>query len=109
MRIITKRALTESWKKYPEAKSGLAIWEERIKHINFKNHAELQDIFPDADYIPNGNFRHLTIFNIRQNAYRLGVDVFFSSSLVFIKWFGPHGSYDHVNFKRLTNGGFVLC
>lgn len=92
MRIITKRALTESWAKYPEARASLAIWEERMKRANCENHSELKEVFADSDYIPNNNFSHLTIFNIKKNEYRLAADVFFNTKLVFIKWFGKHSS-----------------
>jgi mRNA interferase HigB len=109
MRIITKRAITESWTKYAGARQGLAIWEERIKAANFKNHEELKEIFRDADYIPNENFNHLTVFNIKGNDYRLVVDIFFNTGHVFIKWFGKHSSYDRIDFYLIHNEGFVLC
>ncbi|MCE5319232.1 MAG: type II toxin-antitoxin system HigB family toxin [Parachlamydia sp.] len=109
MRIITKRALTQSWMKYPEARQSLGIWEERIKEASFKNHGELKRVFPDADYIPNPKFKHLTMFNIKGSDFRLAVDIFFNSGHVYIKWFGKHAAYDRINFDLVSNGGFILC
>ena len=109
MRIITKRALNESIKKYADARISLAIWEERLKKKNFKNHDELKEIFPHADFIPNPNFKHLTVFNIKNNDYRLCVDMCFNANLVFVKWFGTHANYDRINFRSLLSGGFLLC
>ena len=63
MHIIIKRAITESWTKYANARQSLAIWEERIKAANFKSHEELKEVFRETDYIPNENFNHLTVFN----------------------------------------------
>lgn len=109
MRIITKRALIESWTKYPESRPSLAIWEERLIVASFTNHSELKRIFKDADYIPNANFKHLTVFNIKGNDYRLVVDIFFNTGHIFIKWFGKHASYDRIDFYTFTNKGFILC
>lgn len=109
MRIITRRAITQSWKKYPEAKHSLAVWEERILVANYKNHEELKKVFRDADYIPNENFKHLTVFNVKGNDFRLAVDIFFNTGHVYVKWFGKHTVYDRINFYALPNGGFTLC
>ncbi len=109
MRIITNRSITECWKKYPEAKVSLAVWEERIYLATCKNHEELKRIFPTADYIANSNFKHLTMFNIKGNEYRLAVDIFFNTGHVFVKWFGKHVNYEKINFNTLLNNGFRLC
>lgn len=109
MRIISNRSISECWKSYPDAKNSLAIWEERIKNCECKKHQELLLIFPDADYIPNDNFKHLTVFNIKGNHYRLVVDIFFNSGQIYVKWFGTHADYDRVDFNTIQNGGFTLC
>jgi mRNA interferase HigB len=109
MRIITNRSITQCWKKYPDARPSLAIWEERIYCVNCKDHRELKLVFSTVDYIANPNFKHLTVFNIKGNDYRLAVDVFFNTGHVYVKWFGKHGDYDKVDFKKLPNGGFQLC
>lgn len=109
MRIIACRSITDCWIAYPNSKSSLTVWEERIKNAECKTHQALKIIFPEADYIPNANFKHLTIFNIRGNHYRLAVDIFFNTGHVFIKWFGTHEAYDHIDFSILQNKGFSLC
>lgn len=109
MRIIANRSITECWKKYPDAKFSLMIWEERMFEAKCKSHSELQRIFPNADYIPNPYFKHLTIFNIKANEYRLAVDIFFNTGHIFVKWFGKHVDYDKINFKKILNHGFILC
>lgn len=109
MRIISRRSLTECWKAHPDCKTSLSIWEERISYSECKDHKELLMYFPDADYIPNKNFKHLTIFNIKGNQYRLAVDIFFNTGHVYMKWFGKHADYDFVDFKLMQNGGFTLC
>lgn len=109
MRIITNRSITECYKKYPEVKPSLAIWEERIYKAEFKNHEDLKRIFPNADYISNPHFKHLTIFNIKENEYRLAVDIFFNTGHIFVKWFGKHSEYDKINFRSIPNHGFKLC
>ncbi|MBA3238969.1 MAG: type II toxin-antitoxin system HigB family toxin [Parachlamydiaceae bacterium] len=109
MRIITKRSITECWNRYPDSKPSLAIWEERMYMADCRNHEELKKIFSTADYIPNPYFKHLTLFNIKGNDYRLGVDIFFNTGHIFLKWFGKHSEYDNINFTKLSNEGFRLC
>lgn len=109
MRIISNRSLKKCWQEHPGSRTALGIWEEKIKHSDFKDHQELRKIFPDADYIPNRQFRHLVIFNIKGNKYRLAADLFFNSGQLFLKWFGPHSEYDKVDFSTLSNGGFRIC
>lgn len=109
MRIISNRSLKECWRCYPDSRDSLGLWEERVKSNDFKNHREIRMIFPDADYITNPRFRHLVIFNIKGNRYRLGVDIFFNSGQIYLKWFGPHDEYNKVNFCDFTNGGFRIC
>jgi mRNA-degrading endonuclease HigB of HigAB toxin-antitoxin module len=84
MRIITSRSVTLCWKTCPNAKNSIAIWEEKIKIAKCKSHEELKTIFPDADYVPNNNFKHLTVFNIKHNKYRLAVDIFFNTGHIYI-------------------------
>src|SRR5688572_22290095 len=108
MRVISNRSISECWKKYPDAKLSLAIWEERIYQANCGSHDELKSVFPNADYIPNPCFKHLTAFNIKGNEYRLIVDLFFNTGQVFVKWFGKHADYDKINFKQIGNSGFKL-
>lgn len=109
MRIITRRAIKESWIKYPQAKESLAVWEERIECTTFRNHEELNTVFRGADYIPNNNFRHLTVFNIKGNEFRLIVDIFFNTNHIYVKWFGKHSAYDRIDFHSFSNGSFILC
>lgn len=109
MRIIAHRSLKDCWKKYPKTKISLSVWEERILNANCTSHDELRFIFPNADYISNPNFRHLTIFNINGNEFRLAADIFFNSGQVFLKWFGKHSTYDKINFNLIKNSGFILC
>lgn len=109
MRIIAKRSLVECWEKYPKAKLGLSIWEERIDYATCANHTEIKTIFPTADYILNPHFKHLTVFNNNGNEFRLVVDIFFNTGHVFVKWFGKHADYDRVNFRTIDNSGFLLC
>lgn len=109
MRVITNRSITACWRKYLDSKPSLAVWEERIYQAKCSSHRELKYIFPYADYIANPHFKHLTIFNIKGNEYRLAVDIFFNTGHVFMKWFGTHSEYDKVNFKTICNNGFILC
>ena len=109
MRIITPSSITRSWKAYPSAKNSLTVWEERIRNQNYLNSNELRESFGNTDHIPNSNFSHLTIFNIKGNDYRLAVDIDFATQRVFLKWFATHAKYDRINWNNYQNNGFELC
>jgi len=109
MKIIRSSHLTKCWKKHSRAKRNLAVWEEKIRVAKWKNHREISRTFPLADYIPNSNFTHLTVFNISGNHYRLAVDVVFDTQEIYVKWFGSHSAYDSIIWNKYSKRGFVLC
>ena len=109
MKSMTKSSLTKCWRAYSTAKSSLGVWEEQIKSLNCSTYQELLEARKDADYIRNGNFSHLTIFNIKGDDFRLVVDINFATQRVFLKWFGTHAEYDKVDWNNYQYREFELC
>jgi mRNA interferase HigB len=109
MQIITKSSITKCWKAYSTVKNSLGVWEARISQLNCSTFQELRDTIGNADYISNGNFSHLTIFNIKGNDFRLVVDINFATQRVFLKWFGTHAEYDKIDWNNYQYREFELC
>ncbi|WP_233256361.1 type II toxin-antitoxin system HigB family toxin [Microcystis sp. 0824] len=66
MPVISRRKLNEFAERYPETKSALKEWYQKIKTGQFQSIAELRTIFPSADKVGK-----MTVFNIGGNKIRL--------------------------------------
>ena len=64
MRIISKKALREFWKQYPNSQTLLMRWFKLMTKNSFGNFTELRAVFPSADLVDG-----LTVFNIGSNKY----------------------------------------
>lgn len=98
MRIIAKKTLKDFWKKHPDSKGQLLAWYDETKNAVWHNHNELKTHITDASVI--GAKR--VAFNIKDNHYRLIVDIEYSIQLVFIVWLGTHSDYNKINTKTIS-------
>jgi mRNA interferase HigB len=44
------------------------------------------------------------VFNIKGNHYRLVAAIDYENGLVWIKWIGSHGDYDHIDVTKVQHG-----
>jgi mRNA interferase HigB len=54
MRVISRSTLRNFWEVYPNAKSSLLLWYERIISNPFETFVQIRAVFPAADIV--GNF-----------------------------------------------------
>ena len=80
MHIISRKKINEFAEKYPESKSALKEWYQRIKTGNFKSIAELKTIFPSAYKVGK-----LTAFNIVGNKIRLIAAIHYNRQKLYIR------------------------
>ena len=66
MPVISLRKLNEFAERYPETKSALKEWYQKMKTGQFQSIAALRTIFPSADKVGK-----MTVFNIGGNKIRL--------------------------------------
>jgi|GEM_PF-4373958 len=64
MHIISRKKINEFTKKYPETRSALKEWYQRMKTEKFNSITELKTIFPSADKVGK-----LTVFNRPMSAH----------------------------------------
>lgn len=79
MKILKFKLLKSFGKKHPDAEDALMRWAEYVEKMEWKNHAELKEAFPSADYVGNDRY----VFNISGNKFRL-VTIVFSFKVFFI-------------------------
>jgi mRNA interferase HigB len=89
MRIIKRGALEQFWQQHPDAKASLAAWYRVVRKANWKNPAELKQVYRNADLVGRR-----TVFNIAGNKYRLIARVNYQSQRVFVLHLLTHAEYD---------------
>lgn len=97
MIIISKSTLKKFFDKYPSATGPVLEWYGKAKEAEWKNFADLREMFPATDYVGND----LYVFNIGGRKYRLIARIFFSVRTMYIRIIGTHGEYDKVKLSDL--------
>lgn len=96
MVVVTLKHLHDAAVSHRDAAKELTAWQAIVEMSRWRNLAELQAAFPDADYV-NG----YVVFNIRHNRYRMVTVVHFAKDLVdrktqghvYIRSFLTHKEY----------------
>ena len=87
-RFISKHAIT---------KNALENWVNVVESSEWKNHAELKQTFPSADYVGDARY----VFNIKGNKYRIVAVVVFVAGTFTIRFIGTHEEYNIINCKTI--------
>ncbi len=91
MRIIAKRTLVEYGTKYADSRASVLDWYLLMKGCTASNLTELPKTFPTSD--PVGKDNKQTCFNIKDNYYRLIVQIIYQAQVVYINEFLTHTDY----------------
>jgi len=94
MNVISRKAITEFGKKYPDAKKPLLSWYHEACTADWKTSQDIKDRYRTASFLSS----NLVIFNIKGNKYRLVTKIAYKIKTVFIKWLGTHSEYDKQKF-----------
>jgi mRNA interferase HigB len=94
MHIISRKAIREFIKAYPDAESSLDSWYREAKKAKWQNLAELKEQYSHADLV--GRY---TVFNIRKNSYRLITRMHYRGQTIFIIKILTHKQYDGGKWK----------
>lgn len=97
MTITNKNVLDDFTDKHADTRSPINKWVEIVENSDFRNHNELKDVFPLADYVGNSRY----VFNIKGNRYRFVVLVVFAFGRMQIRFCGTHAEYDKI--KEIEN------
>ncbi len=97
MIIANKGILDDFVQTHPGSSKPLNKWIEIVQDAHWKNHAELKQTFPSADYVKNGRY----VFNIGGNKFRLIAVVIFIGNTMSIRFIGTHAEYDKINSSTI--------
>lgn len=95
MHVISRKALVEFWKRYPDSRAPLTRWFKIVDSSSFDSFGALRTTFPSADMVDD-----LIIFNIGGNKYRLIAAIHFNRGKVYIRHVLTHQEYDRGDWKR---------
>jgi mRNA interferase HigB len=95
VRVISKKALREFWRRHRDAERPLLAWYDRTKAAHWETLADTKFDFPSADLVGN-----CTIFNIKGNAYRLVTKIYYNHKKVYIRSVMTHKDYDRGGWKN---------
>ena len=97
MLIFGKIKIEQFISKHALTKSALENWINIVEASNWRNHAELKQTFPSADYVGNAKY----VFNIKGNEYRIVAVVVFVEGIITIRFIGTHDEYSKINCKTI--------
>ena len=97
MIVVSRKRLRDFWRKHPDARNALLLWERRVKAADWQTYNDVKQDFGDADQVGDERI----VFNIRGNHYRLVAIVKIRNHRVYIRWIGTHKAYDKINILNV--------
>jgi len=97
MRVISKKKLTDFWKRHPDAEQQLRAWHADAKASKWRTPLEIERVYANARCI-RGN---RAIFNIKGNKYRLIVKIHYDRGFVYVRFIGTHSEYDNIDATKI--------
>lgn len=95
MHLIHIRNLRIDAAQYSDVSSQIEPWCATVRKANWQSLEDARLIYRDAKAV--GNF---TVFNIKENAYRLIVGIDYETQTIFYKYFLTHAEYDKDKWKN---------
>ena len=97
MIILGKVKIEHFISKHVITKKALENWINIVEASEWKNHTELKQTFPSADYVGNAKY----VFNIKGNGYRVVAVVIFIEGIITIRFIGTHEEYEKIDCKTI--------
>jgi mRNA interferase HigB len=102
--LIRKETIEEFTRHNAQSRISFSEWFSKIKFSDWKDPADIQNTFPNADLL--GNSSNRIVFNIGGNNYRMICKYAFGEKQVhlFVCWIGTHAEYNRLcdNNKQYT-------
>lgn len=96
MRVVGRDKLEAFKQKHPQSRKPLNAWLAEATQATWAQWADIKADYPRADWL--GNKR--VVFDIKGNAFRLVVLVYFKMGQVIVERVGTHAEYDKWQLKR---------
>ena len=97
MRIVSKKALREFWKRHPESEQSLLAWHREVAQADWSTPAHVVSRYPKASVVNKDR----VVFRIRHNDYRIVARIFYPGRIVYIRFVGTHTEYDRIKVEEV--------
>ena len=97
MRIISRKRLSDFWKREPRSKKELKAWFAEAKRAQWESPADVKAHYRSASILLDGR----VVFNICGNRYRLVVWINYEFFTVYIRFIGTHDEYDEIDAQTV--------
>jgi mRNA interferase HigB len=94
MHVISRKALSQFWDRFPDSKTALARWFKVVQQTEFHSFTGLRAVFPAADKVDGW-----IVFNIGGNKYRLIASIHFNRGKIYVRHVLTHAEYDRGGWK----------
>ncbi|MDR1371481.1 MAG: type II toxin-antitoxin system HigB family toxin [Dysgonamonadaceae bacterium] len=97
MQIFGKKEIEQFITRHAITKSAIENWIDIVEASEWKNHNDVKQAFPSADYVGNAKY----VFNIKGNGFRIVTVVVFVAGTVTVRFIGTHEEYNKINCKTI--------
>jgi len=93
VRIIKEGFLVQAAREHPKAAVYLTAWRSIVKAAEWQSLVDVRRSYPSADLVKVKSGRHVLVFNVCGNSYRLIVAAHFNRQIVYTLRFMTHAEY----------------
>ena len=83
--------------KHSDCQQTLKSWFQETSNVEWKNHNELKNDYPNASVLKNNR----VVFNIKGNNYRLVIKINYDYQMIWIRFIGTHAEYDKIDATEI--------
>ena len=95
MHVISRKMLLDAAERHSDLYAPLDAWYRIAKKAEWRSLDDVRMVLPSADGV--GSFM---VFNIKENAFRLIVEINYKTGRIFIRHVLTHAAYDRGRWKR---------
>ena len=97
MHVISRKTLSDYWRKVPEAEQPLKAWFCEAQKAQWASPSDIKEKYRSASFLKGNR----VVFNICVNKHSLIVRINYASKTVFVRFVGTHSEYDKINAEEV--------
>jgi mRNA interferase HigB len=95
MHLISQKALSNFWKKHPEAETPLRAWGLNVERLSWPDFHAVRAVYGSADQVGR-----CVVFNLGGNKFRLIAVIHYNTQRVYVRNVLTHAEYDRGHWKQ---------
>lgn len=99
-RVISVKRLREFWERHPDAETPLREWYKIACQADWSNLQDVRSTYAGADAVQVASGATVTVFNIKDNRYRLIASIWYEGRQVYVKRVLTHAEYSKDMWKK---------